>query len=136
MVVQLRYASLPSLLRFVAVHYWFVVFDDTGCHRWEVWQTKNAGGRSIGHLHCDLRPPDANVGGGPTRVAAVWTGEAALKLKEVLEGADSYPFCHKYWYWPGPNSNTFAAWVLREAGIDFPLARKAIGCKYLGPALR
>jgi predicted negative regulator of RcsB-dependent stress response len=39
--VELRYASLPSLLRFVAVHYWFVVYDQTGCHRWEVWQTKN-----------------------------------------------------------------------------------------------
>ena len=71
--VELRYASLPSLLRFVAVHYWFVVFDDTGCHRWEVWQTKDAGGRSIGHLHCDLKHPDAHVGGGPTRIAAEWS---------------------------------------------------------------
>jgi hypothetical protein len=83
--VELRYASLPSLLRFVAVHYWFVVTDESGCHRWEIWQTKNAGGRSVGHLHRDLKPSDANVGGGPTRVAATWTGEAALKLKEVLD---------------------------------------------------
>jgi hypothetical protein len=34
--VELRYASLPSLLRFVAVHYWFVVTDESGCHRWEI----------------------------------------------------------------------------------------------------
>jgi len=128
--VELRYASLPSLLRFVAVHYWFVVTDESGCHRWEIWQTKNAGGRSVGHLHCDLKPPQANVGGGPTRVAAVWTGEAALKLKEVLEKAESYPFCHKYWYWPGPNSNTFAAWVLRRAGIRQALSPLALGKRY------
>lgn len=128
--VELRYASLPSLLRFVAVHYWFVVTDESGSHRWEIWQTKNAGGRSVGHLHCDLKPPEANVGGGPTRVAAVWTGEAALKLKEVLEKAASYPFCHKYWYWPGPNSNTFAAWVLRQAGVRQALSPLALGKRY------
>ena len=128
--VELRYASLPSVLRFVAVHYWFVVIDESGCHRWEIWQTKNAGGRSIGHLHRDLKPPHANVGGGPTRLAAKWTGEAALKLKEVLEKAESYPFCHKYWYWPGPNSNTFAAWVLRQAGIRHRLSAMALGKRY------
>lgn len=128
--VELRYASLPSLLRFVAVHYWFVVFDDSGVHRWEVWQTKNAGGRSIGHLHCDLKHPDAHVGGGPTRIAAQWSGEHAMKLKEVLESAQAYPFCHKYWYWPGPNSNTFAAWVLRKAGIRHALGPMALGKRY------
>lgn len=128
--VELRYASLPSVLRFVAVHYWFVVYDQTGCHRWEVWQTKNAGGRSIGHLHCDLKPPEENVGGGPTRLAAVWTGEDALKLKAVLEGSRDYPFCHKYGYWPGPNSNTFAAWVLRKAGIRYALGPMALGKRY------
>ena len=128
--VELRYASLPSVLRFVAVHYWFVVTDESGCHRWEVWQTRNAGGRSVGHLHCDLKPPDANVGGGPTRLAARWTGDAALKLKEVLDRSESYPHCHKYWYWPGPNSNTFAAWVLRQAGIRHALSPMALGKRY------
>jgi hypothetical protein len=77
-----------------------------------------------------LKPPDANVGGGRTRVAAVWTGEAALRLKEVLEKAEGYPFCHKYWYWPGPNSNTFAAWVLRQAGIRHALSPMALGKRY------
>jgi hypothetical protein len=128
--VELRYASLPSVLGLFASHYWFVVFDDEEVHRWEVWQTKDAGGRSVGHLHCDLKHPDAGVGGGPTRLAATWTGEEALRLKQVLESAEAYPFCHKYFYWPGPNSNTFAAWVLREAGIDYPFPWKAFGARY------
>jgi hypothetical protein len=128
--VELRYASLPGLLRFVAVHYWFVVTDEGGCHRWEIWQTKNAGGTAVGHLHRDLKPPLEHVGGGPTRLAATWTGEAALKLKKVLENAERYPHCHKYWYWPGPNSNTFAAWVLRQAGIGHPLSRMALGKRH------
>jgi hypothetical protein len=107
-----------------------VVFDENGCHRWEIWQTKNAGGRSVGHLHCDLKHPDANVGGGPTRLAGVWTGEDALRLKQVLETAECYPFCDRYWYWPGPNSNTFAAWVLRKAGIRHALGPMALGKRY------
>jgi hypothetical protein len=128
--VELRYATLPSLLRLVAVHYWFVVFDETGCHRWEVWQTKNAGGRSIGHVHCDLKPAEAGVGGGPSRLAAEWTGEAAENLRKVLQEPESYPFCQNYRYWPGPNSNTFAAWVLRKAGVQHELGPMALGKRY------
>jgi hypothetical protein len=81
-------------------------------------------------VHCDLKPPDAGVGGGPARIAAEWTGEDARSIKKVLEKADAYPFCHRYRHWPGPNSNTFAAWVLRQAGIRHALARRAIGRSY------
>ena len=42
-----------------------------------------------------------------------------------------YPYCERYRYWPGPNSNTFVAWVLRQAGIDQRLGRRAIGRNYL-----
>lgn len=104
-----------------------MVFQGGEAHRWEVWQTRNAGGRSIGHVHCDLKHPDAGVGGGPARTAAAWTGAEAERIKAVLERAAHYPHCFRYRYWPGPNSNTFAAWVLREAGIDHRLARHAIG---------
>jgi hypothetical protein len=128
--VELRYASLPPPIGFFAVHYWFVVFDYGTAERWEVWQRKNAGGRSIGHVHCDLKAPDEGVGGGPACTAMEWEGSAALNLKRVLMDSKNYPYCHLYRYWPGPNSNTFAAWVLQQAGIEFPLPRKAIGCKY------
>ena len=84
MKIQLRYATLPSPLGLFAAHYWFVMWDADGCHRWEVWQTKNAGGRSIGHVHCDLRPPDAGVGGGPARIAAEWIGAEAAAIKVSL----------------------------------------------------
>jgi hypothetical protein len=134
--VQLCYATLPPPIGLFAVHYWFVVLEGGKAQRWEVWQTKNAGGRSIGHVHCDLKGPDEGVGGGPACIAMEWRDETALKVKNVLVNAKNYPYCQTYRYWPGPNSNTFAAWVLRQAGIEFPLARKAIGCKYLGPALR
>ena len=127
-IVQLRYATLPFPLGLLAVHYWFVVFEPGGaCHRWEVWQARNAGGTSIGHVHCDLKPADAGVGGGPAKVAAEWRANEAASIRKVLECATAYPYCHVYRPWPGPNSNTFAAWVLRQAGVEHPLPWQAFG---------
>ena len=131
-VVHLRYAALPWLAGWVADHYWFVVYDNgTGaCHRWEVWQSPDAGGVSIGHVHCDLKGPDEDVGGGPARIAAVWHGAQARALRAVLEHPERYPHTQHYAYWPGPNSNTFVAWVLREAGVDYRLNARAVGAAW------
>jgi hypothetical protein len=127
-VVQLRYATLPFPLGLLAVHYWFVVFEPGGsCHRWEVWQKADAGGSSVGHVHCDLKGADDGVGGGPAQVAAEWRGDEARSIRKVLESAETYPYCRRYLAWPGPNSNTFAAWVLRRAGVAHPLPWRAFG---------
>jgi hypothetical protein len=107
------------------------VCDETGRHRWEVWQTKNAGGFCIGHVHRDLKDPDAGVGGGPSRLVTEWDGESAQRIAAVLRNSESYPFCEHYRMWPGPNSNTFVAWVLREAGVEHALDPRAIGRNYL-----
>ena len=123
MTVELRYAGLP-IIGFLAVHYWFVV-DDGERHRWEVWQSANAGGTSVGHLHRDLKAPEADVGGGPTRLAAEWRDEDARRIAEVLSRcAGDYPHCARYFPWPGPNSNTFVAWVLAEAKIELEPSAK------------
>lgn len=133
-VVQLRYATLPRFLRPIAVHYWFAVFDQTSgrWHRWEVWQAKDAGGKSFGHVHCDLRHPDCGVGGGAYRLAAEWVGSAARAICSVLTKAQEYPYRDRYCAWPGPNSNTFVAWVLGEAGLHHSLDPRAIGKDYVG----
>jgi hypothetical protein len=133
-VVQLRYATLPYFLRLIAVHYWFAVYDPAArqWHRWEVWQTKDAGGKSIGHVHCDLRHPDCGVGGGTYRLAAEWSGSAAQAICSVLQNAQDYPYWDRYRAWPGPNSNTFVAWVLRQAGLHHWFDPRAIGKDYWG----
>jgi hypothetical protein len=130
MRIELRYAPVP-FIGMIAVHYWFVVYDDAGaCHRWEVWQSANAGGTSYGHVHCDLKGPLADVGGGPTRLATEWQGEEAARIAAVLDEARNYPQRHRYLPWPGPNSNSFVAWVLRNAGIDYALHWRAIGQRW------
>jgi hypothetical protein len=128
--VELRCATLPGVLGLFAAHYWFVVWTADGCHRWEVWQTANAGGRSVGHVHCDLKPPDAGVGGGPSRTIARFGGDRALAIARVLDGASVYPYCDRYLAWPGPNSNTFVSWVIDRAGIAHRLGWRALGKRY------
>ena len=129
MIVELRAAPLP-VIGPIAVHCWFVVDDAGRVSRWEVWQTPDAGGLSIGHVHRDLKRPDEGVGGGPPRTLARWEGDAAGHIKQVLEKIEAYPHCRRYRYWPGPNSNTFAAWVLREAGVAYAFPWKAFGARY------
>ena len=128
--VELRCAGLP-FIGFLAVHYWFVVEQDGERHRWEVWQSAGAGGRNVGHLHCDLKLPEADVGGGPSRVEAEWAGDEARRIAEVLLRCGSdYPYCARYLPWPGPNSNTFVAWVLARAGVEHRLGWRGLGRNY------
>ena len=131
MLVRLMHASLPAPLGVVAAHYWFNVLDAQrgACDRWEVWQRRNAGGLAFGHLHCNLKGPEEGVGGGPAVLVRQWDGSSALFIEKILkEASAAYPYRHRYLPWPGPNSNTFVAWVLRQAGMDASLLSwKAIG---------
>jgi hypothetical protein len=133
-VAQLRAAPLPSVLRFVAVHCWLLAFDpDTGrWHRWEVWQDADAGGASWGHVHKDLMHPDGDVGGGPYFVLREWRGLQARAILAALARSPRYPYRDRYCPLPGPNSNTYAAWVLREARVRADLHPMAVGKDYHG----
>jgi hypothetical protein len=133
-VVQLYLATLPSVLGAVAVHHWFVVTDaETGRRdRWEVWQHREAGGESWGHVHRNLMRADRPVGGGPPFVAAEWRGEEAARLRALLEQPEAYPFQNCYRYWPGPNSNTYAAWNLSRAGLLHDFDPRGVGKDFLG----
>lgn len=131
MTVELKYAGIPWCGLF-AVHYWFVTERVGKRNRWEVWQTPNAGGSSNGHLHRNLQRPDANVGGGPTCLERSWSGEEADRITQALQLSwNVYPCRSLYFAFPGPNSNTYVAWVLREAAIEHPLSWKGVGKDFL-----
>jgi hypothetical protein len=133
-VVQLRYATLPSILRIVAVHYWFVAFEPQtkSWHRYEVWQKPNVGATSWGHVHKDLKHPDAGIGGGTYRVSTEWRGKVAQDINKVLVASSEYPKRDTYLVWPSPNSNTYIAWILRESKAAADLHPMGIGKDYLG----
>jgi hypothetical protein len=76
--------------------------------------------------------------------ARPWFGSPAILLHErrgantevlvtrVRDAVAAYPFADKYTMWPGPNSNSFTAWVglqVPELGLDLPV--KAIGQSWM-----
>lgn len=131
MDVELRQAGVPFLGR-VAVHYWFNIKDGDRTERWEVWQTPDRNWQSVGHLHRNLLKPEVGVGGGLARLERLFSGAEAQRLARVLRSSWAhYPFRHQYRYFPGPNSNTYVAWILREAGIDHDLSWKGVGKAFL-----
>jgi hypothetical protein len=57
-------------------------------------------------------------------------------IERVDKAAREYPYAQTYTVWPGPNSNTFTAWVARavpELEVDLPAT--AIGKDYLGSSV-
>lgn len=80
--------------------------------------------------------PDRHWYGARPQLLTDHRGPQAQALIERIESAiERYPWGDTYRVWPGPNSNTFVAWVAREVpelGLDLPPT--AIGKDYLGPA--
>jgi hypothetical protein len=81
------------------------------------------------------RPPDGYWAGNKPEVIADARGALAETLIERLQAAiRSYPYPDEYRLWPGPNSNTFTAYLARalpELHVELPPT--AIGKDYLGP---
>ena len=54
-------------------------------------------------------------------------------IKRIDKVAHDYPYAKTYTLWPGPNSNTFTAWIARavpELHVDLPAT--AVGKDYTG----
>lgn len=83
------------------------------------------------------RAPDERwFGSRPELLAEKRGDEAAALIGRIDKAAREYPYAGEYTMWPGPNSNTFTAWVGRavpELGLDLPPT--AIGKDYLGSRL-
>ncbi|HRQ05245.1 MAG TPA: DUF3750 domain-containing protein [Nitrosomonas halophila] len=81
--------------------------------------------------------PDRRWYGSAPVLLAEQRGEHVDALIERIdEAAHNYPYQDQYTVWPGPNSNTFTAWVSRavpELALDLPPT--AIGKDYLGSEL-
>lgn len=114
MRVELWAAKLPVLGR-IAWHHWLIV-DRTDCYdRWEVWQTKGLTKNSWGYLYRNLGARSAGVGNGEGWRIESWGGDEANYLAGRIETSPTaYPWRNRYVVVPGPNSNTYVQWVLRE----------------------
>jgi Protein of unknown function (DUF3750) len=116
------------------VHTWVAV-KPTQAKSWKVYEVIGWRLRySDSALVISNRDPDARWYGSEPELYADKRGEGVDALIERIDkAAAEYPYASEYGLWPGPNSNTFTAWLTRtvpELGVDLPAT--AIGKDYLG----
>jgi hypothetical protein len=136
-VVQVYAARAVRWRGYFGVHTWIAVKPREAA-RYTVYEVNGWRLRRAGtSVAISDRAPDSRwFGNAPTLIADL-RGEAADAAVTKIESAvRSYPFADTYRVWPGPNSNTFIAHVLRsvpELKADLPPT--AIGKDYLGGSL-
>jgi Protein of unknown function (DUF3750) len=72
-------------------------------------------------------------GNKPEKLRSFRGEKAGALIGKIAAAAGRYPFPERYHVWPGPNSNTFTAFIARavpELGLDLPPL--AIGKDFLG----
>jgi hypothetical protein len=119
------------------VHTWVAV-KPTNAESWKVYEVIGWRLRwSDSALVISDRDPDGRWYGSEPELYADKRGEGVDELiARIDKAAREYPYAGEYGLWPGPNSNTFTAWLTRavpELGIDLPAT--AIGKDYLGDKL-
>lgn len=68
----------------------------------------------------------------PTIIKSIYGKQAEKLIPEIERAAKNYPFPNEYNYWPGPNSNTFIAYIARQVPeLRLALPSNAIGKDYL-----
>jgi uncharacterized protein DUF3750 len=133
-VVQVYAARAMRWRGYFGVHPWIAV-KPTGARAYTVYEVNGWRLRSSGSsvVRSD-RPPDARWFGNAPELLAEAKGAGVDELITRIEDAvDRYPWKDQYRLWPGPNSNTFVAWVLRaapELRVDMPPT--AVGKDWLG----
>lgn len=136
-VVQVYAARTWGWRGYFSVHTWIAV-KPAGAKSYTIYEV--IGWRLRGNdtaLAIREREPDARWYGNMPELLAEKRGEGVDALiGRIDKAAREYPYTGEYSVWPGPNSNTFTAWVARaipELEVDLPPT--AIGKDYLGDRL-
>jgi len=133
-VIQVYAARTYSWRGAFAVHTWIATKPENGLaytnHHVIGWRRPNI-------VVSGIDIPDRYwFGARPDLILDLRGPEAAALIERVEDAVESYPYPNEYRAWPGPNSNTFIAWIGREVpelGLEMPAL--AIGKDYLGPTL-
>jgi hypothetical protein len=134
-VVQVYGARIVRWRGAFGIHPWIAV-KRAGAERYTTyhivgWRARRGGDALV---TSEVDHPDLQWFGANPQVLAEHRGARAEAMIDQIESAvAAYPWRSSYRLWPGPNSNTFVAWVARqvpELRLDLPPT--AIGKDYLG----
>lgn len=132
-VVQVYAARTVGWRGYIGVHTWIAVKRSNARH-FTVHEVIGYRIRSGNVVVSSNRHADGYWFGAKPELLKDVRGEETDDLIDQIEHAVArYPYAHRYRVWPGPNSNTFIAWVLREVPqLRADLPATAIGKDYLG----
>lgn len=133
-IVQVYGARAVNWRGYFGIHTWIAVKPRNAARYtvYEVigWRLRWADSAVVIHE----RHPDGRWFGNPPELLAERRGPGVDELIARIDKVTrAYPYATEYSVWPGPNSNTFTAWVARavpELALDLPAT--AIGKDYLG----
>ena len=116
-----------------AIHTWIAVkraeSDSYTVHDVVGWRRRWGG--SVVRSMQDL--PDRHwYGARPELLLEIRGPRAEALIDRIEQAAEDYPWADEYKIFPGPNSNTFTAWIatqVPELGLDLPFS--AIGSGYV-----
>ena len=136
-VVQVYGARTVGAKGLFGVHTWVAV-KPAQAQEWTVYEVVGWRLRwSQSAVVVQSRAPDARWFGAAPELYADRRGHGVDELIERIDkAARTYPHGAEYRAWPGPNSNTFTAWIARavpELELDLPAT--AIGKNYLGSSI-
>ena len=136
-IVQVYAARCAGWLGWFGVHTWVAV-KPAGANAYTVyevidWRLRRSGSA----VAIRRRAPDARWAEHAPQLLAERRGDGVDALIERIDrAARTYPWAGTYRVWPGPNSNTFSAYLARavpELEVDLPPT--AIGKDFLGQRL-
>ena len=132
-VIQVFAAPAVSWRGAFAVHTWIAI-KPTGAERYTRYEVVGFGvANGAPAVRIDRMGPDNYWFGARPRIVLDRRGADVDELIErVRAAAASYPYPHAYRAWPGPNSNTFTAYIARqvpELGLQLP--SNAVGKDFL-----
>lgn len=132
-VIQAYSARAVSWRGVFAVHSWIAV-KPTGAPRFTRYEVLGFGvANGAPSVRIDRMGPDNYWFGARPRIVLDRRGAGVdAMIDKVRAAVAAYPYPQEYRAWPGPNSNTFTAYIARqvpELGLDLP--SNAVGKDFL-----
>lgn len=132
-IIEVYAADAFSWRGWFAVHTWIAIKPENATEYtvYEVvgWRLK----RGLPALkEYQTKTPDTYwYGSKPDKVLFIEGAKAAQLIPKVTAAIDAYPWKNEYTLFPGPNSNTFPAWIGKQVPeLELEMPFRAIGSGY------